>query len=94
MHEGALKPVITKIEPNASPVLQATVVATKTSDRELMALMEDQILPQIKQTKGVAQIQMIGGENRAFRINVDNDKLKTMCLSLSSINQAIAGANV
>ena len=92
--EGALKPVITKIEPNASPVLQVTVVATKTTDRELMALMEDQILPQIKQTKGVAQIQMIGGENRAFRINVDNDKLKTMGLSLSSINQAIAGANV
>ena len=49
--EGAQTPVIAKIEPNASPVLQVSVVATSMSDRDLMELMDDQILPQIKQTK-------------------------------------------
>jgi hydrophobic/amphiphilic exporter-1 (mainly G- bacteria), HAE1 family len=92
--EGSQTPVIAKIEPNASPVLQVSAVASNMSDRDLMELMDDQILPQIKQTKGVAEVQVIGGERRAFRINVDKDKLKRYGLSLTTINQVIASANV
>jgi HAE1 family hydrophobic/amphiphilic exporter-1 len=92
--EGAQTPVIAKIEPNASPVLQVSAIASNMSDRDLMELMDDQILPQIKQTKGVAEVQVIGGERRAFRINVDKDKLKRYGLSLTTINQMIASANV
>ena len=91
---GAKTPVIAKIEPNASPVLQVSAVAPNMDDRDFMQLMDEEIIPQIKQTKGVAEVQVIGGENRAFRVNVDKDKMRRYNLSLSSINQAIAGANV
>ena len=94
MPEGAQTPVIAKIEPNASPVLQVSAVASNMDDRSLMELMDDQILPQIKQTKGVAEVQVIGGERRAFRINVDKDKLKRYGLTLTNVNQAIASSNV
>ena len=92
--EGAQTPVIAKIEPNASPVLQVSAVASNMDDRSLMELMDDQILPQIKQTKGVAEVQVIGGERRAFRINVDKDKLKRYGFTLTNVNQAIASSNV
>lgn len=92
--EGAQTPVIAKIEPNAAPVLQVSAVASNMDDRSLMELMDDQILPQIKQTKGVAEVQVIGGERRAFRINVDKDKLKRYGLTLANVNQAIASSNV
>ncbi|MEN9987300.1 MAG: hypothetical protein RLZZ585_339 [Bacteroidota bacterium] len=92
--EGAQTPVIAKIEPNAAPVLQVSVVASNMDDRTLMELMDDQILPQIKQTKGVAEVQVIGGERRAFRINVDKDKLKRYGLTLTNVNQAVASSNV
>ena len=92
--EGAKTPVIAKIEPNASPVLQVSAVAKNMDDRDFMELMDDQILPQIKQTKGVAEVQVIGGEHRAFRVNVDKDKMKRYGLSFAQINQAIAAANV
>jgi HAE1 family hydrophobic/amphiphilic exporter-1 len=92
--EGAQTPVISKIEPNAAPVLQVSAVAKNMSDRDFMELMDDELLPQIKQTKGVAEVQIIGGEKREFRVNVDKDKMKMYGLSLESINQAIAGANV
>ena len=59
-----------------------------------MELMDDQILPQIKQTKGVAAVLVIGGEKREFRVNVDKDKMKLYGLTLSGINQAIASSNV
>ena len=92
--DGASSPVLAKIEPNASPVLQVSALAEKMDDREFMELMDDQIIPQIKQTKGVAEVQVIGGERREFRVNVDKDKLKAYSLSLSAVNQAISGANV
>lgn len=92
--EGAQAPVVAKIEPNASPVLQVSAVAKNMDDRDFMELMDDQILPQIKQTKGVAEVIVIGGERREFRVNVDKDKMKMFGLSMAGINQAISSSNV
>jgi HAE1 family hydrophobic/amphiphilic exporter-1 len=92
--DGATNPVLAKIEPNASPVLQVSSIAKKMDDRDFMELMDDQIIPQIKQTKGVAEVQVIGGEKREFRVNVDKDKLKSFGLTFSAIDQAINAANV
>ncbi len=92
--EGTTNPVLGKIEPNASPVLQVSAIAKNMDDRDFMELMDDQIIPQIKQTKGVAEVQVIGGEKREFRVNVDKDKLKAFGLSFSAIDQAITAANV
>ncbi len=92
--EGASTPILGKIEPNASPVLQVSALASNMGDRDFMELMDEQILPQIKQTKGVAEVQVIGGEKRAFRVNVDKEKMKLYGLSLAAINQSISAANV
>ena len=92
--EGTKAPTIAKIEPNASPVLQVSAIAKNMGDREFMELMDKQLLPQIKQTKGVAEVQVIGGEKRAFRVDVDKDKLKMYGLSLTQVNQIVAAANV
>ena len=92
--EGADDPIIAKIEPNAAPVLQVSAIANNLDDRTFMQLMNDQILPQIKQAKGVAEVQVIGGETREFRVNVDEEKLKLYGLSLANLNQSIAASNV
>ena len=92
--EGAQTPVITKIEPSAAPVLQVSVVATKMSDRDFTALMDQELLPEIKQAKGIGSINVLGGENREIRVNIDEKKLKIYGLSLGQVNQVIAGSNV
>lgn len=92
--EGAKTPTLAKIDPNASPVLQVSAIAKNMDDREFMELMDKQLLPQIKQTRGVAEVQVIGGEKRAFRVDVDKDKLKMYGLSLAQVNQIVASANV
>ncbi len=92
--DGVETPAIAKIEPNAAPVLQVSAVASGMEDREFMQLMDDEILPQIKQTKGVAEVQVIGGEKREVRVNVDKDKMKAYGISLAQIAQAVQAANV
>ena len=92
--DNSSRPVLAKIEPNATPVLQVIATAKNLSGKQFMTLMDDQILPQIKQVKGVAEVQVIGGEKREIRVNVDKEKLRAYGLSLANINQAIAASNV
>lgn len=92
--DNSSRPVLAKIEPNATPVLQVIATADKVNGKDFMALMDDQILPQIKQVSGVAEVQVIGGEKREIRVNVDKEKLKSYGLTLANVNQAIASSNV
>ena len=92
--DNSSRPTLAKIEPNATPVLQVIATANQVTGKEFMTLMDDQILPQIKQVPGVAEVQVIGGEKREIRVNVDKDKLKAYGLSLSNVNQVLAASNV
>ncbi len=87
-------PAIAKIEPNAAPVLQVSVIAPNMDEEAFTQLMDDQLLPQIKQTKGVAEVVVLGGEKREVRVNVDNEKMKLFGLSFPQISQAIKAANI
>lgn len=92
--EDCDNPVIAKIDPNASPVLQLSVTAKNLTDRAFFELMDNEILPLLKQTKGVSEINVLGGERREVRVDIDKEKAKLSNISLASINQAIATANV
>jgi HAE1 family hydrophobic/amphiphilic exporter-1 len=92
--DGSQTPVISKIEPNASPVLQVSATAKNLNERAFYELMKEEILPLLKQTKGVAEINVLGGEKREVRVNINKEKAKLAGLSLASINQAINSANI
>ncbi|MBI3240099.1 MAG: efflux RND transporter permease subunit, partial [Flavobacteriia bacterium] len=63
-------------------------------DRVFMELMDQQLLPLIKQVKGVGSVTVLGGEKREIRVNVDQEKLKIYGMSLAQVNQAISASNV
>lgn len=92
--EDADDPIISKIDPNAAPVLQVSAIASKMNDKDFMQLMDDELLPQIKQVKGVGGVTVLGGEKREIRVNVDKEKLKMYGISLAQLNQSIAASNV
>jgi len=91
---GSETPVVSKIEINSFPVLQVSTTCEKLNDREFYELMNEEILPLLKQTPGVAEINVLGGEKREVRVNIDKDKVKLLGLSLASINQVITSANI
>jgi HAE1 family hydrophobic/amphiphilic exporter-1 len=51
--------------------------------------MQNEYLPQIQQLKGVAEITILGGEEREIQVKVNQDKLKSYKLSLSQVVEAI-----
>lgn len=51
--------------------------------------MKDDYLPQIQQIRGVAEITILGGEEREIQVKVDQAKLKLYKISLQQVVEAI-----
>jgi HAE1 family hydrophobic/amphiphilic exporter-1 len=51
--------------------------------------MKDDFLPQIQQLKGVAEITLLGGEEREIQVKVNQERLKHYRLSLYQVTEAI-----
>jgi hydrophobic/amphiphilic exporter-1 (mainly G- bacteria), HAE1 family len=84
---------MSKISPNDQPVLQLSATSN-LSEREFRQKITDEILPQIQQAKGVAEITLLGGEQREIRINVNTEKLNAYRLPLIAVTGAIKQANL
>jgi hydrophobe/amphiphile efflux-1 (HAE1) family protein len=61
---------------------------------EVYDLVRNKIKPMISTINGISQVDIIGGEEREIRINVDNEKLKAHNLSILQVTQAIRAANM
>jgi hydrophobic/amphiphilic exporter-1 (mainly G- bacteria), HAE1 family len=57
-------------------------------------LFEKTIQPELARIEGVGQVNVVGGENREIKINVNNDKLRYYNISILQISNAIARANL
>lgn len=88
-----LSPVMSKVSPNDLPVMSVSA----TSDlppTEFFQRMKDDYLPQIQQVKGVAEITLLGGEEREIQVLVDLGKLKQYGISFLQVTEAINRAGI
>ncbi len=81
-------PVMSKISPNDLPIISISATS-KLSETEFYQKMQDDFLPQIQQIKGVAEITLLGGEEREIQVKVDQEKLKLHKISLLQVVEAI-----
>ena len=83
-----MSPVMSKVSPNDLPIISISATSN-LSAIEFYQKMENEYLPQIQQLKGVAEITILGGEEREIQVKVNQDKLKSYKLSLSQVVEAI-----
>lgn len=83
-----LNPVMSKVSPNDLPIISISA-NSNLPETEFYQKMKDDYLPQIQQLKGVAEITMIGGEEREIQVKVNQDKLKLYRISLYQVVEAI-----
>jgi HAE1 family hydrophobic/amphiphilic exporter-1 len=81
-------PVISKVSPNDLPIISISAKSNLPAT-EFYQKMADDYLPQIQQLKGVAEITLLGGEEREIQVKADQDKLKLYKISLYQIVEAI-----
>lgn len=83
-----LSPVMSKVSPNDLPIMSLSATSNLPAT-EFYQKMTDNYLPRIQQLKGVAEITLLGGEEREIQVKVDQDKLKLYGISLFQVAEAI-----
>jgi HAE1 family hydrophobic/amphiphilic exporter-1 len=86
--QDVLSPEMSKVSPNDLPIMQISATSNSPAT-EFYQKMKDDYLPQIQQIKGVADITLLGGEEREIQVKVDQDKLKLYNVSLLQVVDAI-----
>ncbi len=89
-----LPPVITKVDPDADPVLSLIVSSDTMSLRTLTELSDKQISRVIQTVNGVGEVSLSGGRAREIHIVVDIEKLDSYGLSMTQVRDAVVAENV
>jgi len=86
--QDILSPVMSKVSPNDLPIMSISATSN-LSATEFYQKMKDEYLPQIQQIKGVAELTILGGEEREIQVKANRDKLKLYKISLYQVVEAI-----
>jgi len=91
--EGTKPPVISKLDPDAAPVLFISI-SSKLPNRELTELADHEIRQALESIQGVGQVTIVGGRKRQVQVFVDPVKMRAAGISAGEIQRAIISQNV
>ena len=91
--DDAERPLISKFDINAEPVLRMAVTGER-SPQSLYTLTDTAIKPQFARVNGVASAEIVGGQEREILIALDQRRLNAYRLSPEALAQAITAANL
>lgn len=86
--QDILSPLMSKVSPNDLPIMSISATSNLSST-EFYQKMKDDYLPQIQQIKGVAEITVLGGEEREIQVKINQDKLKLYRIAMIQVVEAI-----
>lgn len=88
-----LSPVMSKVSPNDLPIMSVSATSNLPAT-VFYQKMKDEYLPQIQQLKGVAEITLLGGEEREIQVKINQEKLKYYRVSILQVTEAINRAGL
>jgi HAE1 family hydrophobic/amphiphilic exporter-1 len=91
--DGAEKPVIFEFDPNSRAFLNLSLTGEQTLE-ELLTIAEDVIQPQLERLSGVAQVNLSGGLTQIIRVDIYQEQLDALGLTINSISQMLGAQNM
>jgi HAE1 family hydrophobic/amphiphilic exporter-1 len=91
--EDAKDPVISKFSVDEAPIMKMSVAA-KTDNRALYDVVKQRIVPLLSKLGGVANVGIMGGEERQIRVNIDRRKIESFGLDANQVLKAIENSNL
>ena len=91
--DDADPPSLVKFSMDDLPIM--TIAATAKMDEvEFFDLIDKKIQPALSRVPGVAQVNLVGGEEREIQVNINQEKLEGFGLSVPEIRQAVMASNL
>ena len=91
--DDAKTPSLNKFSLDDVPIMNLSVTS-KMSEKELYDLLDKKIQPIFSRVKGVAQVTMVGGQEKEIQVNIHPEKLEGYGLSIAQVQQVIAASNL
>ncbi|HCR90040.1 MAG TPA: acriflavin resistance protein, partial [Prolixibacteraceae bacterium] len=91
--EDADLPRFMKMDMNMMPIM-SVAASSDMPEQQFYDLIDLNIVPYISQIKGVAEVEIIGGNQREIQIKADAQKLQQYGISLSLLKQMITASNL
>lgn len=91
--DKASEPMFLTMDPTMMPVSQL-YVSGDMSLQELNALVDDEVLPKLERSEGVAAASSFGGTEKEISVKFDQERLAGYGLTLSDISQMLAAENI
>ncbi|HUH51038.1 MAG TPA: efflux RND transporter permease subunit [Flavobacterium sp.] len=91
--DDADPPSLVKFSLDDLPII--TIAATAKMDEvAFFDLVDKKIQPLLSRVPGVAQVNLVGGEEREIQVNINQEKLESFGLSIPEIRQGILASNL
>jgi hydrophobe/amphiphile efflux-1 (HAE1) family protein len=87
-------PIVQRLDFAGGPIITYAVKSDQRSVEELSNLVDQTISRAILAVPGVAQLKRVGGVDREIRINLDPDRLKSLGITATQVNDQIRALNV
>tara|TARA_R100000935_G_scaffold3137_2_gene8275 strand:+ start:1348 stop:4509 length:3162 start_codon:yes stop_codon:yes gene_type:complete len=91
--EDIEEPSLSQFSLSDLPVVSLGVTAN-LSENELYDLIDQKIQPEFSRLSGVAQVTLVGGQEREIRVNLDPNKLEGYGLTVPMVQQIISASNL
>ncbi|HVI46306.1 MAG TPA: efflux RND transporter permease subunit [Chitinophaga sp.] len=89
----AKPPSLNKFSIDDLPIMTLSATA-KMDDKQFFDLVDKKLQPILSRLPGVAQVSLIGGQEREIQVNVDPAKLQAYNMSILQLRQIITNANL
>lgn len=91
--DDADPPSLVKFSLDDLPII--TIAATAKMDEvAFFDLVDKKIQPLLSRVPGVAQVNLVGGEEREIQVNINQEKLESFGLAIPEIRQSIMASNL
>lgn len=85
---------IRRMDPTVFPVLGLSLTSSSRPLSELRDLATYRVSPELSSVAGVAEVEVLGGEQSEFQVLLDPVRLQSLDLSPGDVAQALASSNV
>ncbi|KQR94506.1 acriflavin resistance protein [Chryseobacterium sp. Leaf180] len=92
--DDAEAPSLNKFSLDDLPIMTMSVSSNKLNSKQLYDLLDKKIEPIFSRVNGVAQVDLVGGQEREIQVNIDETKLQGYGLSIGDVQQAILSSNL
>ncbi|MQB12042.1 AcrB/AcrD/AcrF family protein [Agrobacterium sp. ICMP 6402] len=91
--EDAKKPVVSRFDPAAEPILSLAISSTSLDVPALTTLADQKVVRQLTTVEGVGQATLVGGRKRQIDVAIDETRMRALGVGVNEVVNALRTGN-